>query len=367
MKVDTRHYTVEVEMDEFCGALQAHELQALWKISKDLMKPVPAPKTRAWLWRWDEVYPLAQDAGRLITLERGGDRRVLAFANPGLQGAPFTSTTLWGAYQYLGPGETAPAHRHTPSAIRFILRGSGAYTTVDGDACDMEPGDLVLTPNWMWHDHNSSANEPIVWFDGLDLPLATTLDAIFFENHPLKSQPVDEHNRSERLVTALGLRELPTTAQKPARLLRYRRADVDRTLDQLHREKGGSMVSLEYFDPLTGEHVVPTFACEMHRIFPGARTSTRRKVGSTIYVVFSGRGNSIINGQRFDWSAGDTFVTPSWAAVDHEAVEPADLFSVSDRPVLQALGLYRETVVEEGQKATSVFSAESPATRAMRA
>ena len=77
-----------------------------------------------------------------MTIERGGDRRVLALANPGLAGLPYTSSTLWGAIQYLGPGEAAPAHRHTPSAIRFVMVGSGVYTTVNGDACDMEPGDL---------------------------------------------------------------------------------------------------------------------------------------------------------------------------------------------------------------------------------
>lgn len=35
------------------------------------------------------------------------------------------------------------------------------------------------------------------------------------------------------------------------------------------------------------------------------------------------------------------FVTPSWAAVDHEADDDADLFVVSDRPALEALGLDR--------------------------
>ena len=101
-------------------------------------------------------------AGALAGRERGGDRRVLALANPGLKGLPFTSTTLWGALQYLGPHESAPAHRHTPSAIRFVLTGSGVYTTVNGDACDMEPGDLVLTPIWNWHDHNNRSDEPMI-------------------------------------------------------------------------------------------------------------------------------------------------------------------------------------------------------------
>src|SRR6266851_3205735 len=122
MGIDISHtHTIEVGYDEFCGALAARDLRPLWKIAKQLMPHVPLPTTQAWLWKWDDVLPLAKRAGELITLERGGDRRVLALANPGLGGLPFTSTTLWGALQYLGPRESAPAHRHTPSAIRFVL------------------------------------------------------------------------------------------------------------------------------------------------------------------------------------------------------------------------------------------------------
>lgn len=355
-----RSATVEIEMDEFCGALAAHDLQPLWKMAARLMPKTPRPVTIPWLWKWDDVLPLAEQAGRLITIERGGERRVLAFANPGLGGLPFSTSTLWGAYQYLGPGEHAPAHRHSSSAVRFVLTGSGVYTTVNGDACAMEPGDLVLTPNWNWHDHNSTSDQPMVWFDGLDLPLATTLDAIFFEPHPLESQPVDGHNLSEQLFSGLGLREMgaaPSTGYSP--LLRYKRADTDRALSALHKRRGSLHVSLEYTDPLTGGPAVPTFASEMHRVYPGGRTATKRKTGSSVYVVFAGRGRSVINGETFEWGKGDVFVTPSWAAVDHEADEAADLFAVSDRPVLAGLHLYREEELATRQAITGVFSAEA--------
>ncbi|HXM58357.1 MAG TPA: hypothetical protein VOB72_23350, partial [Candidatus Dormibacteraeota bacterium] len=127
--------TLEVSYDEFCGALAAKDLQPLWTQAARLMPPEPIPRTLAWLWKWRTVLPLARRAGELITIERGGERRVLALANPGLGGLPYTSSTLWGAYQYLGPRESAPAHRHTPSALRFVVEGSGVWTTVDGDAC----------------------------------------------------------------------------------------------------------------------------------------------------------------------------------------------------------------------------------------
>lgn len=357
MGIDMSHtHTVEIGYDEFCGALAAHDLQPLWKIARQLMPEVPLSTTEAWLWKWDHILPLAKRAGELITIERGGDRRVLALANPGLKGLPFTSTTLWGALQYLGPRESAPAHRHTPSAIRFVLSGSGVYTTVNGDACDMEEGDLILTPNWNWHDHNNQSDKPMVWFDGLDLPLLTTLESIFFENHPDQLQPVEGHNRSEQGFAGVGLRELGVcspVAHSP--LLRYRWGETERTLEALHQAHGGPMISLEFVNPLTGSPVVSTFACEMHRVYPGERTITRRKTGSSVYVVFQGKGCSVINGIRFEWGAGDIFVTPSWASVDHESSERADLFAISDRPVLQALHLFREEELAERPEISGTF------------
>ena len=349
--------TVEVGYDEFCGALAARDLKSLWSLQTALMPNVPLPATQPWLWPWARTYPLAKRAGEIITLERGGDRRVLAFANPGLHGLPFTSTTLWGAIQYLGPGETAPAHRHTPSAIRFVMVGSGVYTTVDGDACEMTPGDLVLTPKWNWHDHNNYGGEPMVWFDGLDLPLMTTLESVFFENHPDQQQPVVGHNLSERMFGSAGLAPGPAKHYDASHspLLRYAYEDVDRRLEALHELNGDPEAAVEYLNPVTGGPIVSTFSCGMTRLYPGASTPSRRKTGSSICVAFRGSGQSIIDGIQFDWSAGDVFVSPSWSAVEHRVSDQADLFIISDAPVLKALHVYRELTESAPQIIREVF------------
>ncbi len=349
--------TVEVGYDEFCGALAAKDLQPLWKQASKLMPPQPLPATRPWLWKWSTILPLAERAGDLITIERGGDRRVLAFANPGLNGLPYTSSTLWGAIQYLGPHEKAPAHRHTPSALRFVIEGEGVWTTVQGDACDMTAGDLILTPSWNWHDHTNNSDRPMTWFDGLDLPLVAAMEAVFFENYPDLMQPVqDVHNASERVFGGRGTRPVGVGAvPQHSPLFLYRWKDTDATLSSLLESQGGPMVSLEYVNPTNGQAVMPTLGCQMHRIVPGQRTRPYRKVGSSIYVVFRGRGYSVINGQRFEWGRGDVFVTPSWATVEHESVEPADLFAVTDRPVLEALHLFREEYLAQPQEVASTF------------
>jgi gentisate 1,2-dioxygenase len=350
--------TLEVSYDEFCGALAAKDLQPLWTQAAKLMPREPIPRTLPWLWKWTTVLPLAQRAGDLITLERGGERRVLALANPGLGGLPYTSSTLWGAYQYLGAHESAPAHRHTPSALRFVVEGAGVWTTVDGDACDMSPGDLVLTPSWTWHDHSNPTDAPMVWFDGLDLPLAAALEAVFFEPYPeLMQAAAPDHNASTRIHGGPAIRPLgepPSPRHSPLLVYRYR--DTDAALRDLLRARGGPMASIEFVNPSNGASAMPTLGCEMHRLVAGERTPARRRVGSAVHVVFSGAGSSVIAGERFDWQRGDVFVVPSWAPVEHEASEPADLFAVTDRPVLEALHLYREETLDGPQQVLRTFA-----------
>jgi gentisate 1,2-dioxygenase len=170
-------------------------------------------------------------------------------------------------------------------------------------------------------------------------------------------QPVLGHNISESLFGSVGLAPQGASGSSPAHspLLRYAYDEVDRRLEGLHDANGGPEVTVEYLNPLTGGPVVPTFTCEMSRLYPDARTPSRRKTGSSIYVAFRGAGQSVINGIQFDWSAGDVFVSPSWAAVDHRALDQADLFIISDKPVLKALHVYKEATDDEPQAIREVF------------
>ncbi len=351
-------------IEDFYGDLEANDLAPLWPISAELMPSAPTPATVPYLWRWKMLRGLAERAGELITIERGGDRRVLSLANPGLGGAPYASSTLWGAVQYLGPRESAPGHRHTPAAIRFVVEGDGVWTTVDGDACDMHSGDLILTPSMHWHDHSNPTDHPMIWFDGLDLPTIKALDAIFFEPYePDELQTVAGHNVSERIWGGRATLPRDHGHDRPSSpLLVYRWTDADRSLEALLDERGGPLVTLEYTNPLTGGPALPTLACEMHRIVPTGRTRPYRKAGSSVYVVYRGAGESVIDGQRFNWGHGDIFVVPSWSTVEHEASEPSDLFAISDRPILEALHVFRDEWLDTPQHVTATFEAKEPAT-----
>lgn len=343
-------------LDSFYADLASVDLQPLWTQTKNLLPAFPAPIAIPWLWQGATLRALAAQARDLITIERGGERRVLALANPGLGGAPFATPTLWGAIQALGPHERAPAHRHTASAIRFVLEGAGVWTTVDGDACRMHPGDLVLTPAWTFHDHTNEGDQAMTWFDGLDLPLVNTLDAVFYENHPDFNQPVRGYDLSEQIYAGSGLLPYGTSHDAPhSPLLVYRWAQSDSMLTRLLASNGGVIASIEFTDPTSGKPALPTMTCALHRVVPGGRSVTTRKAGSSIFVVYRGAGRSVIDGQAFEWTPGDMFVVPSWKSVDHEAEATSELFEVSDEAALRALRLFRRETLDEHQDVKTVF------------
>jgi gentisate 1,2-dioxygenase len=336
----------EGPLAELYADMARGDVQALWTQPASLMPESPRPRALPWLWSWESMLALAERAGELVPVERGGDRRVLAFSNPGLGGTPFATGTLWGALQYLNAGESAPAHRHAAAAIRFVLQGEGVWTTVNGEPCPMAPGDLVLTPSMAWHEHHSDSHEPMVWFDGLDLPLVNALDANFFETAPtdylgdLDHRP--DRSRSADMYGHAGLRpELLPETDRHSPLMVYRWSNTDRALTGIMQATGRGAATVTFTDPVTGRDALPTMRCAVRRLRPGVRTASTRSVGSSVIVVSGGSGQSVIDGLRLAWTRGDVMAVPSWATVDHEAFDEADLFVVSDAPVVEALRLDR--------------------------
>lgn len=351
------------ETERFYRELEKKHLVALWNVTASLLPAEPRSQVQPFLWKWPDLRRMAYRAGELVPIERGGERRVLALVNPGLGGKYASTHTLWAAVQIVKPGEIAPCHRHTPSAIRFIIEGDRSYTNVDGDKCVMGRGDLVLTPNWTWHDHGCESDKPIIWMDGLDLPLVGDLDATFFEPYPEYRHPAPHVNDSEAKFSGPQLRptwEKPKEGIPP--LLNYKWKPTYDALKKIGEGPASPYddVCFEYLNPSTGGPVLPTIGCYIQRIRPGIHTQAHRQVNSAVYHVFEGGGYSIINGKRFTWERGDFFVVPPWAWHEHatEGGKPAILFSIQDTPVMRALGLYREEGYQENrghQRVTSTF------------
>lgn len=316
----------------FYQRLRPLHYEPLWRI-RDALTHQPVTKMVPYLWRYREVRSLMMEAGDLITAEEAS-RRVLAFKNPGTAAHEVarTTDTLWAAIQLVLPGETAPAHRHTPAALRFVIEGRGGYTTVNDEHHEMRPGDLILTPNWAWHGHGHAGDAPMLWLDGLDLPLVQALHSVFAE-----------FSASAAIPASAG-------PVGPSRTHMFPFADMRAALEFYRDEAGDPFddIVIEYRDPETGGPVMPTLSAAMQLLRPGVRTQAHRHTHSAVYHVVSGSGSSTIGGRRFDWTQGDTFTVPTWVPHRHANPASADamLFSFSDAPVLGALGLSRESAVD---------------------
>jgi gentisate 1,2-dioxygenase len=339
----------EVAMYE---AFRRSDLIPLWTEIGDLMPPTPQPRAVPHRWRWSELLAVARTAGALVPVGRGGERRAIALANPGLVGRPYATPTLWAAIQYLNAGESAPGHRHSQHAFRFVVEGEGVWTVVNGDAISMRRGDFLPQPAWNWHSHLNVSTEEMAWIDGLDIPLQHALDATFFEPGDPDPGAVDTplRSRSERLWGHPGLRPIGVaTPASGTPLLVYRWEHTDRALnDQLAfgddpavtAEPGHAVV--RYTDPVGGGDVLPTIRAEFHRFRPGAAGAPIREVGSSVVQVFDGSATVAVGAETWALERGDLFVVPSWQPWQVSAGPVGvDLFRFSDAPVMERLGLAR--------------------------
>jgi gentisate 1,2-dioxygenase len=328
-------------LGDLYAALPALDYEPLWTMKGALTKE-PATRMVPVMWRYDDARELIVRAGELISAQ-DADRRVIAYKNPGSSEHEIAraTDTLWAAIQLVLPGEVAPPHRHTPAALRYIVEGRGGYTVVDGRRVDMEVGDFLLTPNWSWHEHGHAGAGPMIWLDGLDLPMVNTLCLVFTEGgEDVPAQPLPPE--------ALRIGELRPrfTLGGDAPTLIWKLADVEATLAAVRDAEGSPFddLILEYRDPATAGPVLPTLSASMQLLRPGVRTRAHRHTSSHVYHVVRGSGTSTISGQRFAWRRGDTFALPTWAEHSHanDSSEDALLFSFSDEPAIGALGLLRE-------------------------
>ena len=351
-----------VTTEQFHERIHANHMYGLWELASQ-MTPHPQPKAIPYMWPAALLESVVEQSGTAVPV--GEERRAMQLFNPGLGGRWATTNTLIAAVQVLLPGEVARAHRHTPTAIRFIMRGTGAFTKVDGERVYMEPGDLILTPSWTWHDHGNETGETVVWMDGLDIPLIQSLDAMFFQMYDQRQVPdAREANTSVKLHGHASLNPTWIKEKKAhSPLLLYSWKETARALADLHGETGNPHdgIALEYTNPQTGSSVLPTMACWVQMIRPGEHLQAHRHTGSAVYYAAQGNGVTVIDGQAFNWTKGSIFTVPPWALHEHANLSPSEdaiLFSIQDTPVLEKMHLsYEEPFTENGghQQVTATF------------
>jgi gentisate 1,2-dioxygenase len=336
------------ELAELYQGFENEQLVPLWTEIGDLMPTSPQPAAIAHVWRWANLLRLAEQAGELVPVGRGGERRAIALANPGLGGAPYATPTLWAAIQYLNPREDAPVHRHTQHAFRFVVEGEGVWTVVDGDPVAMRRGDFLLTPGWCFHGHHNQSDTPMAWLDGLDIPYVHAMGSAFFETgpHEMSDRSSPAKSRAERLWAHPGLRPVSHPGNTPSSpIAAYRWEHTDAALaDQLSLESEGypgvvepGHAAVRFSNPTSGGDVLPTMRAEMHRLRESTVTTARREVGSAVWQVFDGTGRVRLDEQEWTIQRGDLFAVPSWVPLTITAHSELDLFRFSDTPIFERL------------------------------
>jgi len=313
------------------------------------------------VWSWSTVGPLIHESGEVVGLGQGpgeAERRVLVLRNPGLTPQYAMTNTFFGDIQLIEPGEVAPSHRHTTTAARFVFEGMGGWTSVEGERVDLEPGDIVLNPQWAWHDHGNDGDDNFVFFDILDIPLLTHLGTAVWDfdyvqvtgDKANRKQPLTRpNNKCMSLFDSSGIipRFVSSSRADHSPLLGYRYTTVRATLEKMRDEKGSPNdgIIVEFNNPESGTSIAPTMSICAQLLRPNEKTLLHRHNWSTIYIAIDGHGTTVVDDTTLEWEKNDIFVVPSWRWHKHSNRSnetDAVLYSVSDLPVIEKIGLRRE-------------------------
>lgn len=340
--------TMEELPRDYLSALDENRLVPLWPALRNFLpydKPMRTCLPAAW--DYSTIRPLLMRAGELTPIEKA-ERRVLILANPSLNPETARATpTIYLGMQMILPGETAPNHRHSPSAIRFVVEGEGGFTVVDGEKLPMEKGDLILTPSGLWHEHGHSGKRPVVWLDALDLPVVYAVEASYCiegANQTHSNLP----DRSQRTYRRAGL--VPyQSLDAPRRsypLVRYPWKEVRSALDDMAAYSDPQdPVQLAYVNPETGQECLPILGFSALALRPGEVYSPPKSSASKVFHVVEGEGEAVVDGVEFDWEEASTLASPTHAEItlrNRSSEKTAYLFVVDDAPMQRKLGFYEE-------------------------
>ncbi len=323
MAADSADPAAAGDLAGYYRRLERAHLAPLWESLAALAPAQPSPRARPFQWSYAEVRPQLMEAGGLISAEKA-ERRVVVLANPGV-GLQATDT-LYAGLQLILPGEVAPPHRHSQAALRFVLEGRGAYTAVDGRRAEMSPGDFIVTPAWSWHEHGGG-DEPVVWLDGLDVPLVGFLGAGFREEQSAPAVPGPPRRFAFPYAEAREQVERLRKAGPPDPRHGYR---------------------LDYLDPETGRSPMATLGARLQLLPAGFEGRAYRSTDSAVLVAVEGRVAVTAADETFELGPRDVLALPGWTAWRLLAQEEAVVFAFSDAPAHQALGLWREEALEDG-------------------
>jgi gentisate 1,2-dioxygenase len=337
-------HNIEAMREAFYARIAKKDMAPLWKVMKSVVTNEPVTRTKPHVWHFDDVKSLVMESGALITAEEA-ERRVLILENPGMHGESRITNTMFAGVQMIMPGEVAPAHRHASSAIRFVLDGQGAYTAVEGEKAFMSPGDFVITANWAPHDHGNPSDKPMLWLDVLDFPAVNFYEASFAEHFDDAAQETKRQDGDSLSFYGSGVLPDGTQVMNRTPVINYTYARTRPIIERMMLsgdidKRHGARV--RYANPVTGGPVLQTMCAYLAMLPKGFKGEPYRATDGTVFVCAEGRGTTEVDGTVLEWGRNDVFVVPSWKRYAHKAQEQSVLFSISDRPAQEALGIWRE-------------------------
>jgi len=336
----------DLPKDYYDGLVSRNTLPLWPSLRSVLPHGIPARRTKPVMWRYGDVRPDLIKAGELTPIEKA-ERRVLVLCNPGfgLQNMQATGSIYIGL-QLIQPGETAPNHKHSPSAVRFVIEGEGGFTVVNGEKLPMEKGDLILTPPGLWHEHGHEGKGPVVWLDALDLPLVYGIDASYCTDSK-KSQEITKVAGDCNLrFGQSGVVPYRSLDRKDSRypLLRFPWKDVRQSLNALGKvTPKNELVHLAYVNPETGQECLPTLGFSAIMLRPGETVRMPKRSASAVLHVVEGSGRAVIDEAEHSFNESDTMAVPTHAGItltNSSATQTAYLFMVDDAPLHRKLGIY---------------------------
>lgn len=338
--------TVQSQRDDFYARLAPLALAPLWEVLKGLVPVQPKSKAEAHVWTYAALRPVLLESGGLLTAEEA-ERRVLVLENPGMPGQSRITSSIYAGVQLILPGETAPAHRHVASALRFVLESDGGFTAVAGERTEMRRGDFIITPSWGWHDHGNAGRTPAIWVDGLDLPIVNLFETGFSEHWPDKAQPIGKAEGDSLARYGSGM--VPLNASSPfgatSPIFNY---SYETSRAALMAVAGAGApdphdgFALRYANPMDGGWAMPTIATWLMHLPTGFETRPIRSTDGQTLVVAEGQLELEVGDKTFQLGENDIACVPSWVQRRMRARSNAVVFGFSDRSAQEKLSIWRE-------------------------
>src|SRR5262247_2025688 len=303
---DPKH-NVKSAREAYYEKIGKYDMAPLWEVLKGLVTKEPKSQCVPALWKFKDAKRLVLEAGEVITADEA-ERRVLILENPALRGKSRITNSLFAGIQLILPGEVAPAHRHSASAIRFVLDGEGAYTAVEGEKSFMSPGDFVITANWAPHDHGNPSEKPMLWLDVLDFPAVNFYEASFADYFDENDKMQNTTRGDGDSLAFFGSGVLPDGAPielKRSPVINYTYARTRPILERL--KKSGDIdkrhgARVRYANPVTGGPVLPTMGAYLALLPKGFKGENYRSTDGTIFVCAEGQGTTKVKDKVLEWS-----------------------------------------------------------------